>query len=231
MKKILLLYSILGLMHLSPLLAQRPWFRPQVHEVSISPISANHIMDWVQPAADVPYTLKKDHVYTLRYRYHFDKSSDLRVGIARRTLAYLHQPTATAPLLEATAGIWEIRPGYELKYNKGKWQLYGALDGIFQLAAVEEIQTATDPAIVQKNALSFTGMGGAGIVGLRFYVSEYLSVALENEYRYVSTTPKNQPLITEADYFIPAEKGFNLASLYLNLHFKRMKKPCACGKP
>lgn len=212
MKKFLL-FLICGLA-LSSLQAQRPYYRPNVHQFDLQLGAATLIK------ADY-YKLGVSPLNGLRYRYHFNKSSDLRVGAFYRT-QYFKQTDCGECVNQASAPVRhtyaDLKLGYERKFALRKSQLYGGADVILS----EFFQTEFLDQGKTKN--TYPQMGIGVFLGYRYFTSENWSFAVENEIHIVNTFKGSN--VTQVQ-----DLGGNFLQASLSYHFKQMHKSCACGKP
>lgn len=196
------------------LLAQRPYYRPNVHEVDLQ-LAAGH---WLPGDATLKNhkSLGISPLNGLRYRYHFNKNSALRVGVFYRAQSFLltdKSETGGSTLYNLRS--LEGKIGYERKIDFRKYQLYGGIDAI--IGQRNFIQKT------QNTEISTPQFGAGGFVGIRRYMSENWSFAIENEFHFLQNSNEKS--------LISAETGANFLQIMVSYHFKRMHKSCACGKP
>lgn len=210
--KNILFFFIIGLFILPhKIYAQKPRYAPQVHEVSVSLFSLNKIAD----AENLQYykdkSLFMNPLNGIRYRYSFDKSTALRVGAFYRKSGY------TGTFGKTNVYSPEFRLGLQTMYNLKKIQLYAGADGVLS----GRISQKTGA----KSQNSF-GMGGSGILGVRYFFHTNLSMTFENDVYFLNFGKQESE-----SGIVPKEMGFNFTSVAISYHFKPMKKACTCGKP
>lgn len=212
--------SFLGLFLISffCVCAQRPYYRPNIHEVSIQ-LGAGHYL----PGDGEVINQKPLAVSPLngfRYRYHLDRKSALRFGAfyRRQLLSYHGLMGDLTPTVNWRFFTMEAKVGYERKFDLKKYQIYGGVDaiGTYRNAVV------TNPNI--DGAFASPQYGGGLFLGFRRYFKEYVSISVENELLFLVNPDKDNRLT-------PQEIGVNFLQFSFNYHFKRMHKSCACGKP
>lgn len=200
--------------------AQRPYYRPNVHELDIQ-IGAGH---WLPGDAllknETPISISP--VNGLRYRYHLGKNNTLRLGgfYRRQNFSFLTKGnegnfTADYRLLSIEGKI-----GYERKIDLRKYEIYGGVDAIFgQRSYTPKSSTNLDLL----STIETQQVGGGVFIGFRRFFGENFSIALENEFHIVQNL--NEKSLTSS------ETGINFMQVMLSYHFKRMRKSCACGRP
>jgi hypothetical protein len=222
--------------------AQRPFYRPQVHEFGIQLFSSHYFLQELSDAAirDDPafqsYSLNP--VNGLRYKFGFNPSDAVRAGLFYRTATYnLENGIREFSAYEAKRTDIDIKIGYERRFHLRKFQLFAGADAILNLGKSDETATYRSnilpppPSETRKESYSSTRYGGGLFLGMRYFVSENLSFALENEFYYTRSAKSSSGDASDLRMFTDTASGLNLLSLYVSFHFKRMKKSCTCGKP
>ncbi|MEZ4687128.1 MAG: outer membrane beta-barrel protein [Bacteroidia bacterium] len=207
--------------------AQRPRFQPQVHELGIQ-----------LGSIQTPFETNSNHTTWangLRYSYHIDKSKALRFGAFFRNNQYNYTPSISEryqPFF-AKQQSFELRAGYMLKHHIYRLQLYAAVDAIGRYAKIDETFDQDLTGAPNKNKV--WGVGGALVVGAQMFANKHVSLGVETDlYAIFQNRRENDPTIAILPHeglFIDGENGWNMVSVYIAFHFKRMRKSCTCGKP
>ena len=224
-KAICFLGLTLGLM--LSIQAQRPRFRPQVHEIGIQAGGVQTVFE----------TTSNHTTWAngLRYSYHIDKSKALRFGAFFRNSQFNHTPSISERYqpFSAKQQSFELRAGYMLKYHIYRLQLYAAVDAIARYNMIDE--SFDQDLTGAPNKENFWGAGGALVFGAQMFANKHVSLGVETDlYGIFQNRRQNDPTIAILPHeglFIDGESGWNMMSVYIAFHFKRMRKSCTCGKP
>ncbi|MEM6263562.1 MAG: outer membrane beta-barrel protein [Bacteroidota bacterium] len=199
--------------------AQRPRYRPQVHELNLQ-LGSLHLSEDLNENEGGNSLLGTNIFNGLRYRYHIDIRQALRIGAFSRTQQFESAQGSTP--YEANDRAYEVRIGYERKHHMRKWQVYGGIDLLLQQNQREET-FSSDP----NRDFSLLRGGGAFFLGARYFTSTNWSFVLESDLQVLGglgEVPQNFSLNTPA-------LATHLLTFSVAYHFKRMKKNCTCGKP
>ncbi len=215
--------------------AQRPRFHPQVHELGIQLFSSTYLPD-LRTASDGKPVFHSYFPNGIRYKYHINVQNAIRSSLIYRK--------GDVGLLEAAQGSFSdymanrqdmsLRVGFERKYHKRQLQLFAFVDGVVGIGKLDETGTLKNGTAhsLQENYMSY-GLAIGG--GLRYFLQKHLSVGIEAEYYYLSTSLKSSPPsdspVPPFKLFAGKENGFNVLSAYISFHLVRMRKSCTCGKP
>ncbi len=205
---------LLTLISFGSLYAQRPYYRPQVHQFDIQ-LGAGHYLPGegdmrnLRPWGGSPLN-------GIRYHYHTDHKNAIRAGFFYRKQHFLYKEPGDV----STPHAWnlltlEAKAGYERKLNLRKYQIYGGADLI---GSMRTYKADTDEIM---NSFQY---GGGVFFGVRRYFNENFSLAVENELHFlINPDSKNR--------LSPQEIGVNFLQITMSYHVKRMRKSCACGRP
>lgn len=215
MKKHIFLFFIWASVH--TLIAQRPYYRPNVHEIGLQVGAASYIPS-LQSTTN-PSPLYVNPANGLRYKHHLNPKTAIRGGMFyRQANSTFNQGDGRSEIaaqflfLEGKVGIEKIRP-------MRKWALFGGIDLIGGLMRSDIHQLPDTPNPTQTPAY-----GAGAFVGVRRFLNENLSVSFESEGYYLLHGKKGEDLFAQ-------EGGTNYIQIYLSYHFKRAHKSCTCGKP
>jgi hypothetical protein len=213
MKNILFFFVIIVVFSILPhnSYGQKPRYAPQVHEVSLSFFSVNKIVNAENTQLYNNKTLFINPLNGIRYRYSFDKSTALRVG------AFYRKSNYAGAFGKVNVLSPELRVGLQTMYNIRKVQLYAGADGLLSG------RLSKTAGIKAQNSF---GIGGSGILGIRYFFHTNLSITMENDVYFLNFGKQKSE-----SGIIANEMGFNFTSIALSYHFKPMKKACTCGKP
>lgn len=191
--------------------AQRPYYRPNVHEISLQPLGFNYAnsQDFISPSVYI-------FPVGVRYKYHFNQTASARGGIFYR---HYNSSDPQFPATTRNMNYIEAKGGYEKAFNMRKYQIFGGADAIGGLRSVKGIG-ATEGT----NAY----YGGGAFFGVKRYFKENISLTIENDFYYIFHPKFGKEGEKEGVY---GEVGTNFLQVYLSIHFKRQFKTCACGKP
>lgn len=193
------------------LFAQRPYYRPNTHEISVQPLGFN--------LSDLP-DYSKANVRLLpigvRYKYHFNATAAARGGIFYK---HYNGTDPQMPLTTLRMNYIEAKGGYERAFNMRKYQFFGGADAIGGFRSVNNTSVPDATNV-------YYGLGG--FVGIKRYFKENISLTVENDFYYIVHPKKTKEGTTQGTY---SEVGTNFLQVYLSIHFKRQFKTCACGKP
>lgn len=207
--------------------AQRPRFRPQVHELGLQ-IGSMH-------AAFEVEGLQTTWANGLRYSYHIDKSKALRAGLFYRRGVFSNPNSISSDLYPFTAeqNAFELRLGYMVKYHIYRLQLYAGIDAIGRYTRMDE--SFVRGLGFAPNKQNFFGLGASALVGAQMFANKHVSLGVEADvYAIIQNRRESDPSNPNPPLpglFIDREMGSNMVSVYLAFHFKRLKKSCTCGKP
>lgn len=210
------------------LFAQKPYFTPQVHEIHLQGISANHILDLNELYPDQAFSLHA--LQGLRYTYHLTLQDGFRFSVARRNAEFEDTDGSEFSSLEsyqAEKTNWDLRLGYERKAHFQALQLYAGAALAYSTYRVQDQGITTNSTAVQAD-YNGNQFGASVFGGVRLFLQKYLSLALEGEFYYQKLSETGLP---ERNFHLleDHEKGFNL-SAGISLHFVKMPKRCACPK-
>lgn len=207
--------------------AQRPRFRPQVHEISLQLGSLTLIPETA--------TQHLSPVNGLRYAYNFNQKSAFRAGIFYRNSSFdqpINIPTEYENFTAEKLDL-EFRAGMMWKYHIYRLQLYAGLEGVLRYTDLQSNFNTDSPGMT--NAPTYLSYGISGLVGARMFANTHVSMGIEadvyalwHDRRDLSRIPEIEP---HAGLFLQREIGFQAVSVYLSYHFKRIRKSCTCGKP
>lgn len=225
----LLLTTVFGFFLAFSAQAQRPLFRPQVHEIGIQLGEAHQI-----PALSAGYAngmgLGANVVNGIWYKYHITYQHGIRAGAAYRT-AQFDYPDGRNRFVsyEATRRDIDGFLGYELSFPAGRITLTGALDLAVSRSSSEELGIEEGPVLIEyRNDPALWRVGGRGALGFHYFFTPYTSFTLEAGPYYqraMGTGTTDQPFTL----FPEQEFGFRAVAM-LSFHFKQMKKRCTCPK-
>lgn len=212
---------------LNMLQAQRPRFRPQVHEFAIQLGS----MQYIPETGTSNFT----PLNGLRYAYHIDQKQALRIGAFFRNSDFVNPPNISEryqPFI-ANQKSAEMRLGYMLKHHIYRLQLYAGFEAILRYAWIDE--QFNQDVTGAPNKTNMLGYGASAFVGARMFANKHLSLGVEADiYAAFQERRENDPsiaILPHEGLFMKREIGANIVSVYLAYHFKRMRKSCTCGKP
>ena len=211
--------------------AQRVRFQPQTHEIGFQLGQLNHLPDLSERyLSELPFSAHA--LNGLRYKYHLSLKDALRAGVARRKANF--QPLDSPPSLslsEQTKTDWDFRLGYERKHSWQASVLFAGADALASRGEVASSGTLANGEPIAE-AYQYWNLGGEIFVGYRHFFSPYLSLTAEIG-TYGSKIQLDEPMPTSTER--PAlllesfEWGLN-GSVYLSLHFVKLKKRCTCPK-
>jgi opacity protein-like surface antigen len=223
MKRLLFLFfCLLASYQLSQ--AQRPSFKPQTHQIDLQLGSMHSLI----PGSDAHYldgrSFALNYLNGLRYTYHYSLTHGFRAGVQR--FHSFHDPLAGVitqfqPEVEKTA--YEFGLGYMYKYHIKRSQLYLAADLL--LESGDLVYSIQQTGI--EEVTDYQSYGIKGGLGLRFFLSPYLSAGVEGNLRYArhfGDIPQPEPGYS----FFQAEQISWHAQAFVSFHFVKMKKRCTC---
>lgn len=195
-------FFIVLIVSMTMIQAQRPYYRPNIHEFGIQPLGLNYTS-----ASDVGNGRIRLFPEGVRYKYHKTPVAAIRGGLFFRNVN-------SHDLLGAIENrkYFEARAGYERAYNLKKYQLFAGADLI---GGMRNIQGATTSPYY----------GFSGFVGLKRYFKENFSVTVESNFYALLHNNQGQEKSTIS------EVGTDFFQIYLSFHSKRQFKSCSCGKP
>ncbi|MDB4286254.1 porin family protein [bacterium] len=224
------LFFCIGLLA-TQLQAQRPKYQPQVHEIGLQLINYNLIPEYSDANASA-----FNFGNGIRYRYHFNIFDSFRAGLFYRTSDF-DKPRVVEPLFSefsAKKRDYEIKFGYERKYNFRKVQVFGGIDLIVNYSRIRAEGQDLDDADFEGLEKHF-GIGTGTYIGVRYFINKQLSVAGEFDYYVIRPIGGSSTIGVPPDnnfrLFPDRETGTNMVSIYVSYHFKKMRKSCTCGKP
>lgn len=207
--------------------AQRPRFRPQVHELGLQVGSLQRVLE--------TEGTQTTWANGLRYSYHIDKSKALRAGIFYRRGEFNNRPSISE-IYQSFFGkqdAFELRMGYMFKYHIYRLQLYAAFEAIGRYTSLDETFNQDLNGAANKN--TFWSMGGSLVAGAQMFANKHVSLGVETDfYALFHNRRQSSPgiaVLPHEGLFIDNESGLNMVSVYITFHFKRLKKSCTCGKP
>lgn len=211
------------------LLAQRARYKPQAHQVELRVAG----LDWLgghsefEAFAGQPMTLTA--VNGLRYQYSYSLTDAFRFG-ATYTPATWSAPEAIAGVSQYQADIrqTDLQLGYVRRYHNGPFQIYGGADlrgGMSNL-----LETGETDSGMYSTEYQVLHYGLDGVVGVRTFLSPYVSVAVEATATYLRYQP-DETVAAELPVDFFGEESFGAGiSAHLAFHFIKMKKRCSCPK-
>ncbi len=202
------LFLLLGLLQLQ---AQRPYYRPNIHEIALQPIGLNYVNSQ-------DFTFPSIHPLPIgvRYKYHFNPKAAARGGIFYR---HYNDTDPQNPMTTLNMNYIEAKVGYERALNLKKYQIFGGADAIGGLRSIHSMG-------INQGINSYYGI--SGFFGVKRYFKENISLTIENDVYAVFHPKKGKEGETQGTY---SETGSNFLQVYLSIHFKRQFKTCSCGKP
>lgn len=200
--------------------AQRPYYRPNVHEFDIQLVAGHWLPGDAVLKNEKPISISP--VNALRYRYHFGKNNTLRVGgfYRRQNFSFLTRGNEGSIAADYRLFSIEGKIGYERKIAIRKYEIYGGVDAIFAQRSYTPKSTTNLDLL---STIETQQVGGGVFIGFRRFLGENFSIAVENEFHIVQNL--NEKSLTSS------ETGLNFMQVMLSYHFKRMRKSCACGRP
>jgi hypothetical protein len=210
--------------------AQRFAFKPQVHQLELQLGSVNSI-----PAvsseygSDLPFST--DFVNGGRYTYHYSLTHGFRVGAFRRTSAFSSTEIDQFSQYQADKQDIDITLGYMYKHHINATQLFAGVDLRYSMGNLDETGTEFNgpaPANYQF-AYDYQTYGLGGFFGLRYFVSQNLSLALEGNITYATLAADGISSSDPTRFSLLPENVIDFsAGATVSFHFVRMKKRCTC---
>ncbi|MEM9932801.1 MAG: hypothetical protein AAF824_04280 [Bacteroidota bacterium] len=213
----------LGLSH--GLLAQKPYYAPQVHEVQLFLLNA-----YTAPeiASSIDGTVAFTPLSGLRYMYHIDLENGVGLEFGRRTADLIFSEDLSG--LNAYTGEKEdmdFKLVYERKYYVRTWMMAAQAKGIYNTGTITDQGTRTDNVSFD-SSYDYTNWGVSVGGKLAYFFSKNLSISGEIEGYFLQTkheiTPESRFLL-----FPDNEWGFQ-SRVGISYHFIKMPKKCACPK-
>jgi|GEM_PF-2118539 len=209
--------------------AQRPRFHPQIHEFSLQLFSANHTPALSENYESLPLSLNP--VNGLRYKYHQSLQNAVRFGIFMRRGTYNMGSNIPPQYADYSAKKRDIdlKIGLERKFHIRQVQFFGGLDAAASFTNMSQTFTSSDPdGTTWTEDYGYNNIGLGAFVGVRFFFTKHISLAVENEFYYYKTLGQNN---ADIFYLVPEkEMGFNVLSVYASIHLVKMTKRCTCGR-
>lgn len=215
---------------MSGLQAQRARYKPQAHQIEIRMAGLDALAGYSEFESFAGMPVAATVVNGLRYTYSYSLTDAFRAGVTYSPTSW----TATEPvsnLLSYSNRIqtFDAQLGYIRRYHTGPFQLYGGVDLRAGQSMIDE-NGSTVNSIYARDYRS-NHYGGSGILGVRTFLSPYLSFAIEANATYLRHSPIQQDQLPEPSYLFFAEETFSGGiAAYLSFHFVPMKKRCSCPK-
>lgn len=227
---ILLTATMIILIGINSLQAQRARYKPQAHQIELRAVG----IDWLsghngfEAFAGQPMTFSG--VNGLRYQYSYSLTDAFRFG-ATYTPSSWEATSAEIPgvnAYQADITQTDLQLGYVRRYHTGPLQIYGGADlrgGMSNL-----LETGESDAGMYSNEYQVLHYGVDGVFGVRTFLSPYFSVAVEATATYLRYQPE-EAFVPELPYQFFGEETFGAGlSAHVAFHFVEMKKRCKCPK-
>lgn len=226
---IFLAVTILTLIGINSLQAQRARYKPQTHQIELRVVG----IDWLgghngfEAFAGQPMTLSA--VNGLRYQYSYSLTDAFRFGATYTPSSWnATSPVAGISNYQADITQTDLQLGYVRRYHNGPFQIYGGADlrgGMSNL--LETGESDNGMYAIDYQVLHY---GLAGVFGVRTYLSPYLSIAVEATATYLRYQP-DADIATELPYQFFGEETVGAGlSAHVAFHFVELKKRCKCPK-
>jgi hypothetical protein len=219
-----------------PLSAQRARFAPQQHELRAEMASAQYFIGQTAAYQNFP----SEALRLFRggtYIYHHSLQDAFRLGLRRQT-AFFDRTifgVAGSESYEFARQAWHLTLAYEHKWVRGagRAHVFGGLAGAWGEEQVKAGFSGFPPGFpvssYQLN-LPFRGAGLAVGAGWSRFLSPYLSLGIEAEWRGMLNQITEEPSIeTYQTELLPGESRASL-SVFAAFHAVRLKKRCTCPR-
>ncbi|MEL6194228.1 MAG: hypothetical protein AAFR66_19365 [Bacteroidota bacterium] len=223
MRQCLFFLLLVGLS--SQVMAQKPYYAPQSHEVQAFLFNA-HTNPSISNSIDG--TVAFTPLSGLRYMYHIDLENGVGLEFGRRNTDLIFSNDLTE--LSAYSGEkkdLDFKLVYERKYHVYTWMIAGQAKVIYNSGSITDQGTFT-------NNTDFSGSydytnWGASIGGkLAYFFSKNLSLSAEVDAYFLQTSHELAP---ESRYLLFPENEWGIQTrLGVSYHFVKMPKKCACPK-
>lgn len=211
-------------------LAQKPKFYPQVHEIGLQIGSIDQVSSLSDYYASSP-AASLNFANGIRYKYHITYEHALRSSLSYRTGEFdIPEGIDRFTSYSAEKKDYELQLGYEYKYNIGAATLFFGADAMLGRGTLTDQgilagDVAQDPFSGEYDYMNY---GGAAIAGFRMFFNRYISFSVEGQAYYLRN--KHQTSTEDIFYLLPESESGIRGSAYLSFHFKKMPKPCSCPK-
>lgn len=209
--------------------AQRPTFKPQVHEMRLQTVQLHYIPSLNDFYNGVP--LSANVFNGLSYTYHISLRDGVRLGFNRRTAEFSRDESFDRFTdYEAEKVDWDLQLQYIRKLHVDQWQFYGGLGGTLSWGSVDDtgtLQSPPDDALT--GSYTYNNAGGNIFVGMRYFFSTQVSVSWEILGYYHRTTHEVEN-VGSRFLLLPENESGIQSSLGISLHLVKMPKRCACPK-
>ena len=214
----------------SPLLSlgQRFAFKPQVHQLELQ-LGSIHSTPAYSDFYESEMPIAANYLNGGRYTYHYSLTHGFRVGVFRRTTSFFKMDYDQYSEYRGEKRDLDFTLGYIYKYHINAVQLFAGLDLRYSNGKLDERESII---AFGEPVTSYQTYGAGGFAGIRFFLSQGLSFALEGNATYSSLS---DPYISTDISGIGAlpyrDNLLDLsAAATLSFHFVNMKKRCTCPR-
>lgn len=220
-------FSIVLILFPASLLAQKPMFAPQSHEIGLHLVNAHFIPELADEYNSPGFGLTP--VQGIHYAYHITRDHGVRLAFNRRTASLTSFPAGNSSVtsIETDKSDLSIQLGYMYKYHMRALQWYIGAQAIYNRTGIDE-QGLSGTDIEFSRDYSYNNMGAGLFTGLRLYTSTHLSFALELQGYFFQIQQNDEP---EERFSLLGESETGVQAIFsVSYHFVKMPKRCACPK-
>ncbi len=211
------------------LLAQKPLYRPQVHEIDFQ-LGELHQLPQLNTVENMATPVMATPLNGIWYKYHFTVNHAVRAGINYRNTNFsLPNGIDNFESYDVKRRDYEAMLGYQYSAPLGRATFYTGVDALLTRSHSQENGVQSDlPGTLYAADYTQMRLGGKGFVGLKLYLSPHVSLGLEAGpyFQRALSAPNGDASYT---IFNTDEFGFRSSAL-LSFHFKQMKKRCTCPR-
>ena len=225
----IMLFCFLGFFFLQKGYAQRPRFYPQTHEIGvrIANIQTAPSLSEFEPSDGKSI----DFANGIQYKFHWDLFHVFRLSLGRQESTYeTTNPVSDPDMFRAKVEHTNFALGYEGNLPLGSMTLFAGAEGVYsrQSLILSTVFSGTNETFWQETQDS--GNWGANVFGgMRIFLTQHVSTTLEAYATYLDQNPDSEQFIHDL-YREVTSNNWNVGlNLYLNVHFVKLKKRCACG--
>ena len=209
--------------------AQRPRFYPQTHEIGvrIANIQIAPSLIEFEPSGGESIELANG----IQYKFHWDLFHVFRLSLGRQESIYeTSNPVSDPDMFRTQVENTHIALGYEGNLPLGSMTLFAGAEGVYsrQSLILSTVFSSTNETFWQETQDS-GNWGGNVFGGMRIFFTQHVSTTLEAYATYLDQNPDSEQFLNDLHREV-ASNNWNVGlNLYLNIHFVKLKKRCACG--
>lgn len=210
--------------------AQRARYKPQTHQIELrlGGLDALAVHPEFESFAGMPVAATA--VNGLRYTYAYSLTDAFRLGLTYSPVSWTaDEPVSNFLSYSNRIQTFGAQLGYMRRYHTGPFQLYGGVDLRAGQSMIDENGSTVNSIYAREYRSNH--YGGSGILGVRTFLSPYLSFAIEANATYLRQRPVQMEQLPEPSYLFFGEETFSGGiAAYVSFHFVPMKKRCQCPK-